>query len=99
MSVNLGMIKPFAKHLVATGVNGLWVNGTSAEYASLSLTEKKDIISAWMATDEVKSGKLSVISHVGSNSIIECVDLAKFSAEKGVDAIAIIAPSYFKPAS
>lgn len=99
LSLNLGLIKPFAEYLVANGVNGLWLNGTSGEYASLSLSEKKAIVSAWMETKEVQSGALTVISHVGSNSVVDSIELAKYSAEKGVDAIAIIAPSYFKPAS
>ena len=52
-----------------------------------------------MDTKEVQNGALTVISQVGSNSLVDCIDLAKYSAEKGVYAIAIIAPSYFKPAS
>ncbi|HRX12252.1 MAG TPA: dihydrodipicolinate synthase family protein, partial [Draconibacterium sp.] len=34
---------------------------------------------------------------VGGTSYVECIEAAKYSAESGVDAIAIIAPYYFKP--
>ena len=99
MELNPAAVPALAKHLTDTGSHGIWLNGTSAEYASLTLSEKKASIDAWMATDEVKSGKLRLISHVGSNSLVECIELAKYSASKNVDAVAVICPSYFKPSN
>lgn len=50
-----------------------------------------------MSTSEVRNGKITVINHVGTNSIQESIDLAKHSERLGVFGIAIAAPSYNKP--
>lgn len=55
------------------------------------------VVENWMSTSEVRNGKITVINHVGTNSIQESIDLAKHSERLGVFGIAIAAPSYNKP--
>lgn len=81
------------------GVSGVFVNGTTGESVSLSVTERKYIAEAWCNTIEVASGKLDVIVQVGANSIRDTIDLAKHSEELirygKCKAIAIKPPQFF----
>lgn len=52
-----------------------------------------------MKTEAVRDGKMRVIAHVGGNSIVEMIDLAKHAESNGVHAISAFAPSYYKPKS
>ena len=54
-----------------------------------------------MNTDAVQSGELKVIAHIGGNSIVEIIELAKhaetWSSLKGFQGVAVFTPSYYKP--
>ena len=45
-----------------------------------------------------KQSKLKLINLVGGTSYVECIENAQHSEEIGMDAIALLAPYYFKPA-
>uniref|UniRef100_A0A672IQ32 N-acetylneuraminate lyase n=1 Tax=Salarias fasciatus TaxID=181472 RepID=A0A672IQ32_SALFA len=73
----------------------LSVNGTTGESMSLSVEERKKLAEEWCKRGH---GKLEqVIVHVGSMSVKESKELARHAAEIGVDGIAVISPSFFKP--
>ena len=84
--------------LYKNGVVGAFINGTTGEGVSLSQKEKTKIIETWIAAREQKKG-LKIINLVGGTSYVECIETAVMSAEVGVDAIAILAPYFFKPAN
>lgn len=50
-----------------------------------------------MSTHEVTSGKLRPIAHIGGNSIVDIIELAKYAEELGAEAVAAFVPSYYKP--
>lgn len=87
----------YAKVLVKQGCTGIWANGSSGEFAGMSVTERMRVLENWMNTAEVRNGEITVINHVGCNSIEESIELAKHSERLGVMGIAIAAPSYNKP--
>ncbi len=91
-SLNLDIIKDYGSFLKRNKVTGAFVNGTTANFVSLSTVERKNVIDAW-AKD--KPTDLHLINHVGHNNLKEAMELTTHSAEK-VDAIAAIAPFYFK---
>uniref|UniRef100_A0A672ISH1 N-acetylneuraminate lyase n=1 Tax=Salarias fasciatus TaxID=181472 RepID=A0A672ISH1_SALFA len=71
------------------------LNGTTGESMSLSVEERKKLAEEWCKRGH---GKLEqVIVHVGSMSVKESKELARHAAEIGVDGIAVISPSFFKP--
>ena len=76
---------------------GAFINGSTGEGASLSQREKMKVVEAWTGRSNEKN-TVSVINLVGGTSYKECIDNAIHSAENGVDAIALLAPYYFKPA-
>lgn len=76
---------------------GAFINGSTGEGVSLSQNEKMKMVEAWTAKSTVKK-TVKVITLVGGTSYKECIENAQHAAEHGVDAIALLAPYYFKPA-
>lgn len=92
--LHLEPIPSYVDLLVNTGVKGAFVCGTTGEGPSLQPDEKKAVFEEWVrCSDE----KLKVIAHVGGTCYPESVELAKHAESIGVDAIAAVAPYFFKP--
>ena len=82
-----------ARHLLAQGVKGLYVNGSSGECIYLSVRERMAVLEAVM---EAVGGKMTVIAHVACNNTRDSITLARHAEGLGVDAIAAIPPIYFR---
>lgn len=93
-NVNLAIIDKYAQLMVDSHIAGVFVCGTSGESASLTLEERKALLTQWVKS---ANGRLKVIAHVGSNSQPQAMELAKHAQETGADAVAAIAPNFFKP--
>ena len=50
------MIPKYAETLLADGCTGVYVNGSSGEFVSMTVAERKQVAEAWAATKEVKNG-------------------------------------------
>ena len=85
-------VKALTRHLIAKGVKGVYVGGSSGECIYQHVDERKAVLEAVMS--EAK-GKLTVIAHVGCNNTADSVELARHAESVGVDAIASIPPIYF----
>lgn len=77
--------------LLARGVSGFYVNGTTGEFSLLSMAERKQV--AAVITAEV-AGAAPVIVHVGCMTTAETVKLARHAADIGADAVAAVTPWY-----
>jgi N-acetylneuraminate lyase len=97
-AVFLDRIPAYFNLLVKNGIAGAFINGSTGEGVSLSAKERMTITEHWTACSR-DNKSLKIINLVGGTSYQECVDQAQHSAAEGVDAIAILAPYYFKPAS
>ncbi len=91
-SINTSKIKQYSEFLIRNKVSGVFMNGSTGDFVSLSSEERKEITLAW---SQNKSENLYLIDHVGHTSLREAKKLAKFAADK-VDAISVLAPYYFK---
>jgi len=78
-------------------VVGAFINGSTGEGVSLSQKEKMKTVEEWTKRSKAKK-TVKVISLVGGTSYVECIENAVHAQEQGVDAIALLAPYYFKPA-
>ena len=94
--INVDMIPLLAGHYKRTGVSGAFVNGTTGEYASLTMDERCELTEAWM--DAGRDHDLEIMVHVGDNCLANAMKLASHAYSCGADAISALAPSYFKPA-
>ena len=92
--IDLGVVAPLARHLQRQGVVGVFVNGTTGEGMSLSTEEREQLAAEWRK--ELPAG-MKLFVHVGHNSLAECQRLARHAQAIGADAIAAIAPGFFKP--
>ncbi|MBO0600633.1 dihydrodipicolinate synthase family protein [Sporosarcina sp. E16_3] len=86
-------IRKLANHLYEKGVQGLYVGGSSGECIYQSLKERKATLKC--VSNNLK-GKLTLIAHVGAPSTKESVELAKYAAELGYDALSAVPPIYFQ---
>jgi N-acetylneuraminate lyase len=94
--LNLAMIPRLAAHYVATGVSGAFVCGTTGEGSSMSNEERMIAAAAWR---KAAAGKLNLIVHAGHNSLADSRALAAHAEKIGADAVAAVAPCFFRPGS
>ncbi|XP_052223496.1 N-acetylneuraminate lyase-like [Dreissena polymorpha] len=82
-------------YLKKSRFNGLFVNGTLGEGLSLSLEERKQSLEEWMRHAE----GLQLVAHIGTGNLKDTQELARHAERIGVDAIAALPPTYYKPAN
>jgi N-acetylneuraminate lyase len=84
-----------AEQLLANGVTGVFICGTTGESHSLTLEERCELHRSW--SDAVRGTPLKLICHVGHNCLADAQTLAANAQKNGAMAIAALASSYFKP--
>ncbi len=94
--VKYSTIEKQAERLIQDGVRGAFVCGTTGEGLSLSSEERRQVAQRWV---EVAGRDLTVIVHVGHNSLPESRDLAQHAASIGAAGISALIPGFFKPAN
>ncbi len=77
-------------------VVGAFINGSTGEGVSLTQKERMKTAEQWVAAAKADP-EVKIINLAGGTSYLECIENAQHSAEIGVDAIALLAPYYFKP--
>jgi dihydrodipicolinate synthase/N-acetylneuraminate lyase len=85
-------VEPYVDFLVAGGLDGLLVMGTTGEGMLFDLEERCDIAHAFV---EAGRDRLQVAVHAGMQSTENTVALAEYAASIGADAVAVIPPPYF----
>ena len=91
------LVENYYDFLEKNGIVGAFVNGSTGEGVSLSQKEKMNLVEEWTKRSKA-GGTVKVISLVGGTSYTECIESAIHAKENGIDAIALLAPYYFKPA-
>ncbi|MEE0801628.1 MAG: dihydrodipicolinate synthase family protein [Gemmiger sp.] len=85
-------VRALTRHLIAKGVKGVYVGGSSGECIYQHVDERKAVLEAVM---EEARGRITVIAHVACNNTADSAELAAHAEACGVDAIAAIPPIYF----
>jgi N-acetylneuraminate lyase len=93
-SVNLDIVPAYARMLHANGVGGAFVNGTTGEGLSLTVSERRSIAEQWVKS---APGGFKVIVHVGHPCQKESCELAAHAADIGAAAIGEIGPIFYRP--
>ena len=91
-NISVEGVKALTRHLIAKGVKGVYVGGSSGECIYQHPDERKKLLEAVMSEAR---GKITVIAHVGCNNTADSMELAAHAESVGVDAIASIPPIYF----
>jgi 4-hydroxy-tetrahydrodipicolinate synthase len=85
----------FVAWQIAEGTEGLVPVGTTGESPTLTHDEHKRVVE--LCIEVAKAKKIPVIAGAGSNNTLEAIDLTKFAAKAGADAVLVVAPYYNKP--
>lgn len=91
----LEAIPHLATRLQRNQVSAAFVCGTTGEGSSLTTAERMRVAETWK---QAAPAGLKLAVHVGHLSLGESQSLARHAQDIGADAIAAIAPSFFKPA-
>ena len=83
---------PYVDFLVAGGLDGALVLGTTGESMLFAPAERRRIVELYVAAS---AGRLQVAAHCGAQTTRDTVELAAHAAESGADAVAVIGPPYF----
>lgn len=86
-------IKPMVERLLADGVSGFYVCGSTGEGMSLSSAERRTVAEAFV---DAVAQRVPVVVQVGHNSLTEARQLAAHAEEIGCDAVSATCPSYFR---
>jgi N-acetylneuraminate lyase len=86
-----------AAFLAANGVRTVFITGTTGECHSLTSDERIALFDAWAAAGPAHN--LTVVAHVGSNSLEDARTFARRAGTLEFAAVSALAPSYFKPAN
>lgn len=87
-------LEKIASHLVASGHDGIAVNGTTGEAPTTSDDEKDQIIKS---VRKVVGDKIKIIAGAGNNETSHSVEQAQRAAKAGADGLLVVTPYYNKP--
>ncbi len=79
---------------IREGSNGILVNGTTSEPASLTTGERNRLVDVAI---EAAGGRVPIVAATGSQSLAETEMLTDHAVSAGADALLIVTPYYSKP--
>jgi len=80
------------EHVIAGGVHGIFILGTTGEAQSLSFDLRKEMI---MRTSKILANRLPLLVGITDTSITDSIRLGQIAAESGADAVVSAPPYYF----
>jgi 4-hydroxy-tetrahydrodipicolinate synthase len=90
--LDLSALDRLVDYVLAAGVHGLFVGGTTGEFPLLSMAERQRVAEVAVAR---AAGRLPVVVHAGAPSTREASQLARHAQDIGVPAVAVVAPYFF----
>ena len=81
-------------HLLATGHDGIVVNGTTGESSTLTNDESIEMV---RRVKQRAGDRAKVVAGVGSNDTSHAVAMARRAADAGADALLLVSPYYNRP--
>jgi 4-hydroxy-tetrahydrodipicolinate synthase len=85
-------LKCLIEHVIAGGVHGIFILGTTGEFASLSYNLRCELIEN---TCKLVDGRLPVLVGISDSAFRESRNLAAFAADHGAAAVVLTPPYYF----
>ena len=92
-NLNESEFRRFINWLIASGVNGLYPNGSTGEFTRLTVEERRRIIE--ITCDEVK-GRVPVLAGAAEANVKETLAACELYHSYGATAVAIVSPFYYK---
>lgn len=93
-SINYEVGADFADWLLANGSDGLVVEGSTGEAATMDMDEKIKFMQTIVAR---VNGRAKIVAGAGTNCTASTIDLVKKMEACGVDGVLVVGPYYNKP--
>lgn len=93
-SINYEAGADFADWLLANGSDGLVVEGSTGEAATMDMDEKIKFMQTIVAR---VNGRVKIVAGAGTNCTASTIDLVKKMEACGVDGVLVVGPYYNKP--
>ena len=92
--LDLDRLRSLIDEMLAAGVHGIFVLGTTSEFYALDEREKQEVIATAVA--HVKR-RCPVMAGTGAETTREAIRLSKMAVREGADAVSVITPYYISP--
>ncbi|MFC1919852.1 dihydrodipicolinate synthase family protein [Chloroflexota bacterium] len=86
--------KEYLDFLYQSGVQTIIVNGTTGEFASMTIGERKSVLEFCRS-----HFKGSLLAHISACSVKDCVSLLQHASENDADGVIILPPFYYSNAT
>lgn len=97
-SINYSMIDALYKRCIGSGFKGIFLNGTTGECMSLSVSERKKLVEVWAECRKKNNNNdFRIFVHVGSSNLYEASEMAEHAQSQRADGIAMVPTFYFRP--
>ena len=91
-TLDVESLERLIEHLIAGGVHGLFILGTTGEEQSLSYAVRKRMIEQSV---RINNGRLPLLVCISDTSIVESIRLSGVAADCGADGVVSAPPYYF----
>src|SRR5437868_4763189 len=91
--INEAELRRYTEWLIASGVHGLYPNGSTGEFTRFSVEERRRIIE--IMVDQTR-GRVPILAGAAEANVKETVRACEHYHSLGVRAVAIVAPFYYK---
>jgi len=91
-TIDIEGLERLVEHTLAGGVHGIFILGTTGEFASLSYKLRIELIER---TGKLVKGRVPLLVGITDPAFKESVNLAKVAATSGADAVVLAPPYYF----
>jgi 4-hydroxy-tetrahydrodipicolinate synthase len=93
LAVDIELLYNHIQWLMKNGCNGIVLFGTTSEFASFSVAERKEVLAQ---LSEKNLQKANFIIGTGCSALADTVDLSRHAVDLGYSNLLIIAPFYYK---
>lgn len=94
-TLDLEGLERLIEHVVAGGVHGIFILGTTGEAQSLSFSLREEMI---RETGRILNGRLPLLVGISDTSLADSVRLSRTAAQHGADAVVSAPPYYYAAA-
>ena len=95
-TLKLDAIPDFVEYLIRNRFGGTFINGTTGEFCSLTIAERKQVAEAYI---KAIGGRIPAIVNCGTCCGADTRDLIAHAVAHGADGVCVIAPFYLRAAN
>ncbi|KAL1615486.1 hypothetical protein SLS54_009018 [Diplodia seriata] len=89
--IDAAQLDAHINNLITIGVHGLVPGGSTGEFTTLTIAERKQLVEICVAS---AAGRVPVVAGIGALSTADAIDLATHAARTGASALMVVPPFY-----